>query len=135
MKFENYTPILMKTYNDIQCNGFDSSNYNILIVTATEVETKCFHEVMPESIMRTVIGDYTYYLGRVGQYNVINVQCLQMGSINPGGSSQTINAALRAWNSIRVVIMVGICFGFDDTRQHIGDVIVSSSIIICSISS
>lgn len=128
MKFENYTPILMKTYNDIQCNGFDSNNYNILIVTATEVETKCFHEVMPESIMRTVIGDYTYYLGRVGQYNVINVQCLQMGSINPGGSSQTINAALRAWNSIRVVIMVGICFGFDDTRQHIGDVIVSSSI-------
>ena len=118
----------MNSYIDILRNSVDSHNYNILIVTATEVETTCFHETMPDSIMRTVVGDYTYYLGQVGQYNVINVQCLQMGSINPGGSSQTINAALQAWTSIKAVIMVGICFGFDDKKQQIGDVIVSSSI-------
>lgn len=118
----------MKSYIEKQSNSFDFQNYNILIVTATKVETTCLHEVMPDSIIRTVVGDYTYYFGRVGQYNVINVQCLHMGSISPGGSSQTVNAALSAWGSIKVVIMVGICFGVDDKKQHIGDVIVSSSI-------
>lgn len=118
----------MKSYQDIHKSDIEANSYNILIVTATEPETKAFHEVMADSVLRVISGDYTYYLGQVGQYNIIHVQCLQMGSLNPGGSSLTINTALQEWVHIKAVIMVGICFGFDDEKQQIGDVVVSSAI-------
>ena len=120
--------MMMKSYQEIQKGEVNGQEGCFLVVTATDVETKAFHEVMPDIIKKIVSGDYTYYLGRVGHYSVINVQCLQMGSLNPGGSQQTINVALQKWPQIKAVIMVGICFGFDDVEQHIGDVIVSTSI-------
>ena len=118
----------MKNYHDIQKTDIDVQNFNFLIVTATAIETKSLHDAMSENILRVVIGDNTYYLGQIGLYNIINVQCLQMGSLSPGGSSQTVNAALREWYDVKAVIMVGICFGFDEAKQQIGDVIVSKSI-------
>ncbi len=118
----------MKNYQDIQKTDIDVQNFSFLIVTATKIETKALHDVMPETILRTVVGDYTYYLGQVGQYNIINVQCREMGSLAPGGSSQTVSAALQEWEDIKAVIMVGICFGFYKGKQQIGDVIVSQSI-------
>lgn len=118
----------MKTYCDIKKNHVNVQNFNFLVVTATEIETKSLHDVMPEIIQRVVVGNNTYYLGQIGLYNVINVQCLQMGSLAPCGSSQTVSAALKEWDGIKAVIMVGICFGFDEDKQQIGDVIVSKSI-------
>lgn len=120
--------MIMKTYCDIKKNHVNVQNFNFLVVTATEIETKSLHDVMPEIIQRVVVGNNTYYLGQIGLYNVINVQCLQMGSLAPGGSSQTVSAALKEWDGIKAVIMVGICFGFDEDKQQIGDVIVSKSI-------
>lgn len=118
----------MKTYKEIKKSDIEVHNYGFLIVTTTQVETQAFHAVMPDVILQVVVGDHTYYLGQVGQYNIINVQCLQMGSLNPGGSSQTVNAALHEWPQLRAVIMLGICFGFDRDKQQIGDVVVSSAI-------
>lgn len=120
--------MIMKSYQDIQKNEIDVQNYSFLIVTATQIETEALHNVMLEPIQRIVVGDYTYYFGQVCQYNIINVQCLQMGSLAPGGSTQTINAALQEWNGVKAVIMVGICFGKNKKKQKIGDVVVSSSI-------
>lgn len=115
-------------YVEIHKCDIETECFNILIVTATEVETNAFHKVMTGAISRVICGDYTYYLGRVGQYNVIHVQCLEMGSLSPGGSGQTINAALKEWPQIKAAIMVGICFGVDDKKQHVGDVVVATSI-------
>ena len=115
-------------YNDIRKSDIDVITYNILIVTATDVETQALHNVINHPIYRLILGDGTYYLGRVGSYNVIHVQCQQMGSISPGGSSQTISMALSEWSQVKAVIMIGICFGFDKSKQSIGDVIVSTSI-------
>ena len=118
----------MNSYQDIHKNDIDAQRFNLLIITATDTETKAFHEVMIGDVLRVICGDYTYYLGRVGQYNVIHVQCSQMGSLSPGGSNQTTNVALQEWPEIKAVIMVGICFGVNKKSQQIGDVIVSSSI-------
>ena len=118
----------MKTYKEIRKNDIEVQDYGFLIVTTTQVETEAFHAVMPDVILRVVVGDYTYYMGKVGQYNIINVQCLSMGSLNPSGSSQTVNAALREWPQLKAVIMVGICFGVDSEKQQIGDVVVSSAV-------
>lgn len=120
--------VIMRSYRDIHKNDIDMDSYNILIITATETETKALHEEMAGMISRVSCGDYTYYLGKVGLYNIIQVQCLQMGSLSPGGSSQTTNIALLEWPQIKAVIMVGICFGVDKKSQQIGDVVISSSI-------
>ena len=119
---------MSKNYNEIRKEEVQSSDYNFLIVTATDTETKAFHELMPESIPQVISNSITYYLGQVGRYNIIHIQCQQMGSISPGGSTLTIHKALQEWPSIKAVIMIGICFGIDDSKQHIGDIVVSSSI-------
>lgn len=118
----------MKSFKDISKSDFKASDFNFLVVTATEVETNAFHEVMPDEIVRIVSDGHTYYMGKVGLYNVVHVQCLQMGSLNTGGSAQTIHAALTDWPQIKAVIMMGICFGFDKSKQHIGDVVAATSI-------
>lgn len=119
---------MSSSYNDIRKSDIDAGAYNILLVTATDVETRALHDVMCNHIYRLTAGDGTYYLGQIGCYNIIHVQCQQMGSISPGGSSQTISMALNEWPQLKAVIMIGICFGFDTTKQSIGDVIVSTSI-------
>ena len=119
---------MSKNYNEIRKEEVQSSDYNFLIVTATDTETKAFHELMPESILQVISNGITYYLGQVGRYNIIHIQCQQMGSISPGGSTLSIHKALQEWSSIKAVIMIGICFGIDESKQHIGDVVVSSSI-------
>lgn len=119
----------MKSYHNLHKKDIDGQDYNILILTATDTETKAFHEVMVGDIMCVNCGDNTYYLGRVGLYNVVHVQCSQAGSLSPGGSNQTTNVALlRDWPHIKAVIMVGICFGVDEKSQQIGDVVVATSI-------
>lgn len=118
----------MIKFKDVPKESFDASGFNILVVTATPVETKAFLDLMQEEIVKIVSGLYTYYLGRVGQYEVVLVQCLDMGSLSPGGSSITVNIALAQWPQIKAAIMVGICFGVDEEEQQIGDVIVSTII-------
>lgn len=118
----------MKSFKEISKSDFNASDFNFLVVTATEVETKAFHEFIQGDIFKIVCGDYTYFLGRVGCYNIIHVQCAEMGSLNPGGSTLTISTSLNEWPQIKAVIMVGICFGVDKKKQKIGDVVVSSSV-------
>ena len=118
----------MKQYKELSKNDIDASSFKFLVVTATDVETNALHDVMSGDVTKIISCDHTYYLGHIGQYNVIHVQCSQMGSLNPGGSTLTVNAALNDWSQIKAVIMVGICFGFDDSKQQIGDVVVSTSI-------
>ena len=118
----------MTMYEEIRKDKIDSQALNILIVSATEVETRALHSVMSSEISKVIKGNHTYYIGQLGQYLICNVQCLNMGSLSPGGSNQTIADSLNEWQNIKAVIMMGICFGIDDTHQNIGDVIVSKDI-------
>ena len=118
----------MAEYRDILKSDIDTSSFNILAVTATEVETNAIHSLMPDEILRVVEEDYTFYLGQVGEYNIIHVQCKQMGSLLPGSSPFTVGTGLKVWPQIKAVIMVGICYGFYNRKQHIGDVIVATEI-------
>lgn len=118
----------MEQYKELSKNDLDSTGFCFLVVTATDIETRALHDVMLGDVAKIIFCDHTYYLGRIGQYDVIHVQCSQMGSLNPGGSTLTINAAFNDWPQIKAVVMVGICFGFDESKQQIGDVVVSTSI-------
>jgi nucleoside phosphorylase len=104
----------------------------ILLITATDVETRALHAhfrpLHPHGRCSTIsMASQTYYVGRLGKYGVIHVQC-QMGSVLPGGSGQTVAEAIAFWN-VKAVVMVGIAFGVDRKKQRIGDVLVSKTVI------
>ena len=104
----------------------------ILLVTATNVETEALHAelqpLQPHGCCYSVtVGNQTYYLGRLGSYGIIHVQC-QMGSVLPGASESTVADAIAFWG-VKAVVMVGIAFGVDTTKQRIGDVLISKTVI------
>jgi len=104
----------------------------VLLVTATEVETRALHEKLTPRCGSSNIGHHprdahTYYLARLGSSDVVHVQCV-MGSATPGGSILSVSHAIRTWNPC-AIIMVGIAFGIDETEQQIADVLVSRQIV------
>lgn len=104
----------------------------ILLVTATDLETEFTHiNLKPldgySNIIQVFEGNQTYYFGMFGLYKVAHVQCA-MGSISRASSIMTVSTALGKLKS-KIVIMVGIAFGIDETNQKIGDVFVAESVI------
>lgn len=104
----------------------------ILLMTATDLETEALHRnILPltkySAIIKTPNEGQTYYLGKFGQYKIAHVQC-GMGSISRDASILTASFALKLLNP-KILLMVGIAFGIDDTKQKIGDVLVSDAIL------
>jgi nucleoside phosphorylase len=104
----------------------------ILIVTATDLETKETHKkIKPftgyDRIIKVYEGALTYYFGMLGNYKIAHVQC-SMGSSARDSSIMTVSTAIGVLNA-KIVIMIGIAFGVDDKKQNIGDVLISESII------
>jgi nucleoside phosphorylase len=106
----------------------ESPTVDVLVVTATEVEGRTvidlFQQETAVKFKRYFIGNKTYHdLGIVGNARVSMVQT-EMGSGGPSGSLLTVQEAINAL-SPATVIMVGIAFGVDPKKQHIGDILVS----------
>lgn len=104
----------------------------ILLMTATDLETEALHKYIKplfnfSGIIKTPNNKQTYYLGKFGHYKVAHVQC-GMGSIARDASLLTANSAIDLINP-KFLLMVGIAFGIDDTKQKIGDVLVSEAIL------
>ena len=108
------------------------SNYaDILLVTATEVESRAVLKVAEESTghpSRSLeVGNGTYRdLGEVNGKKVWLVQS-EMGAGGPGGAHETVGQAIREVNP-EEVIMVGIAFGSNREKQKIGDVLVAKQL-------
>lgn len=104
----------------------------ILLMTATDLETEALHRhIEPltnfSAIIKTPCDSQTYYLGKFGQYKIAHVQC-GMGSLSRDASTLTASNAIKLLNP-KFLLMVGIAFGIDDTKQKIGDVLVSEAIL------
>ncbi|WP_198525333.1 tetratricopeptide repeat protein [Kamptonema formosum] len=103
-----------------------------VIITATDVELiSVTHLLKPyprrKKILLVYSGPETYYLGKFGAYNTVVTKC-RMGAIGDGSVILATEQAQRLWNP-KAIIMVGIAFGKDPTKQKIGDVLVASQII------
>lgn len=104
----------------------------ILLMTATDLETEELHRhIKPltnfSAIIKTPNDSQTYYLGKFGQYKIAHVQC-GMGSLSRDASTLTASNAIKLLNP-KFLLMAGIAFGIDDTKQKIGDVLVSEAIL------
>jgi nucleoside phosphorylase len=80
-----------------------------------------------KKILLVYSGAETYYLGKFGAYNTVITKC-RMGAIGEGSVILATEQAQRLWCP-KAIIMVGIAFGKDPTKQKIGDVLVASQII------
>jgi len=101
---------------------------DVLLVTVTEIETKAvlhaFTKKYQRSYERHCIGIKTYYeLGIVNDARIFLVQS-EMGVGGTGSSLSTVHEGIQVLRPSNV-IMVGIAFGVDNDKQHIGDVLVS----------
>ena len=99
---------------------------NILIVTATKVETQAVLESFApgKTWERERVGPKFYYsLGMHGGIWVYLVQS-EMGTATPGGSLLTVRRAIQHLGP-RAVIMCGIAFGANKESQELGEILIS----------
>jgi nucleoside phosphorylase len=122
-------------YDEIAFEEVDaySAKGLILLVTATETETKALHQKMvPLSgqmgLLEAKKDNATYFIGKFGNFAVANVECGTMGSVSSMGSTLTVANAIDDLKP-KFVLMVGIAFGINSQKQNIGDVLVSNQII------
>ncbi|MBI1227102.1 MAG: hypothetical protein GC192_17860 [Bacteroidetes bacterium] len=101
---------------------------DVLIVTVTPIESrsviKAFKEATGNAPKMEHIKDRTYHnLGSINGASIY-MAISQMGAGGVGGSQETVRKGIEALNPA-AVIMVGIAFGVNPTKQRIGDILVS----------
>lgn len=106
---------------------------DLLIVTVTRPESlavlKVFQDATGQVPQPQPIGKKLYHdLGIVNNTAVCMVQS-EMGSIGLGAALQTVDRGTAAL-SPSAVIMVGIAFGIDSEKQHLGDILVSQRLAL-----
>jgi len=101
---------------------------DVLLMTATEIETRAVLAAAmaaTERNARLIHGARTYHdLGEIGGAHVLLVSTVQAGSDVPGGSMMTASKAISEVGP-KAIVMVGIAFGVDSTKQPIGQVLFS----------
>jgi nucleoside phosphorylase len=109
-------------------SGQKRTTADVLLVTVTSIEARAVLEQFPE-YREQIIQDKTYYdLGTIEGARIFMVQSSRMGAIGQGAARGTIEKGIQAL-SPWAVIMVGIAFGFDENKQHIGDILVAQQIV------
>jgi nucleoside phosphorylase len=101
----------------------------ILLITATGTESQAVLEIFEKATGHRAKpggGELVYFdLGVVGGRRVFLIQTANMGAAVLGGALQTTEKGIEMLKP-STVIMVGIAFGINETKQKIGDVLVST---------
>lgn len=102
--------------------------FDVLIVTAVEVETAAIAEVLATG--STVHGKANTYrdLGSFAGARVALVQCSQQGAGGTGGATLTIRDAIDETRA-STVLLVGIAFGLRPIEQRVGDVLCATAVM------
>jgi nucleoside phosphorylase len=105
---------------------------DIVLITATDPELEAVLRCLEpyprrRAVLKGFVEQETYYLGKFGGCLAAVTQC-RMGSLDPGSATHATGHAQQVWRP-RAVVMVGIAFGKDSTKQRIADVLVASQVI------
>lgn len=107
------------------------ASVQVLVETATNVETAAVHAAMRPlpGQMALVVGSLglaTYTIGMLGKYAIAHFQS-DMGNEGPNAAQLATNDAILETRS-KLVILVGIAFGLQPTKQRLGDVLVAQHV-------
>lgn len=108
----------------------DKVDVVLVTVNDTEIQAvlRCLDPIqVGQAVLKGAVEQGTYYLGRFGTSVAAVTKC-RMGSLGSSAAMLATQHAIRVWRP-RAVLMIGIAFGKDPTRQNIADVLVASQII------
>lgn len=104
----------------------------VLLLTAVETELRTVLALLRplhprRLVMRTHIGQETYYVGTFGTEPAVVTMC-GMGAM---GRDSVLLAAQQAISELKpvAIIMIGIAFGKSSAMQRIGDVLIASQVV------
>lgn len=107
----------------------------ILFVTANEFERQVLlshnsdFKIIQEKVTSQEKNDTNFYnIGSFCGLNAVHIHLLQQGSLGADASQSAISRAIRNFN-IKLVILVGICFGIENQKFNFNDVLVSGNIV------
>ncbi len=113
--------------------GPDISMQRVLIVTVTSVESQAvlaaFSDASGHPPKPVTVNDHIYQLlGKVGRFECY----LAISEMGTGGIDGSLISVQRAITELdpKLVIMAGIAFGIDKTKQSIGDILVSKQLLV-----
>jgi nucleoside phosphorylase len=104
---------------------------DVVVITVNKHETRAvlnaFKEATGAEAVAVPLDDRVYHnLGTLNGTTVYHA-ISEMGSGGAGGMQQTVDKAIRSLNP-GAVIAVGIAFGMDESKQSIGDILVSKQL-------
>lgn len=105
---------------------------DIVLVTATDPEVNAVLRLLASypnrrAVLKGFVGQETYYLGRFGNCLAAVTKC-RMGSLDSGAAALATQSTLGVWRP-KAIVMVGVAFGRDPSKQKIADVLVASQVI------
>jgi nucleoside phosphorylase len=107
--------------------GEAMAGWDLLLITATPVETSAVLKQLGTAGTTFHGRSRTYIdIGLVGDARIALVQC-ETGSVSPGASQSTAYQAITELRP-QAVVLLGIAFGMDPTKQVIGQVLVSKQL-------
>lgn len=101
---------------------------DVLLVTATEVETAAVRDVFAEGEAYTRGNNAYRDLGVYGHSQVVLVRSAQTGAGGAGGAALTVADAIRELRPA-AVIAVGIAFGMNPADQQLSDVLCATHVV------
>lgn len=107
---------------------------SILIVTVNEWEKKAVLELMEpwptrKKILQGFLTKHTYNFGKFGNYKAAHVE-VEMGTGERHGIQNVLRTAVEELKP-KVVLLLGLAFGFDNKKYRFGDVLIARTIQPC----
>ncbi len=104
---------------------------DLLLMTVTDIERKAvLAEMDPwpgeEAILVGAISHNTYRFGQFGRYTTAQVEST-MSNEGRDGARSTLQDAITELKP-KAILLVGIAFGINRRKQHLGDVIIAESV-------
>lgn len=110
----------------------------VLILTANPIEQniltcKLYQEMNDgaaneERLCEIYADDCVYQFATIGEINIVHMHPNSTASFTDGGSANAVRSALNRFRP-KLVISLGVAFGIDPSKQHLGDVLLSRAVI------
>lgn len=112
--------------------------YTVLILTANPIEQniltcKLYQEINAnvsnkEKLCEIYADDCVYQFATIRNVKIVHMHPNSTSSFTVGGSANAVRSALERFRP-KLVVSLGVAFGIDPKKQHLGDVLLSSTVI------
>ncbi len=113
-------------------------DYTVLILTANPIEQniltcKLYKEINSnvtnkEKLCEIYADGCVYQFATVRNVKIVHMNPNSTSSFTFGGSANAVRSALKRFQP-KLIVSLGVAFGIDPKKQHLGDVLLSSAVI------